>query len=516
MLPYFPKPYPDELLYSQIARAKVHLGMSSAKRLLDLLYQKRTVIAVADLPAQLQLLADSLGHLQPVNATKLLYKGTLFPLYAPFIPQQRKMHLTQLMLNGDSSAVYVEIGMSAGKVKMPTLFQYCPLCLLEMRQGYGEYAWLRQWQVPGYLVCTKHQCELCCSSQPFRSIQRHEYFAATPENCLQWLMVPNTDSKLLRLACQIVELLSLPETTSPTCDQWTQLYRQLAAEAGLLQGRQLKIPELLAKFLGYWPTDTLQRLQLPIQGESNWLLSIFRKHRKAFSYMQHLLVWQAFRPDTKVTELIQQANRFPKQAERPVLKTIEKVTNEADRASWLNLLQSGLSVKQARVNDGMALYARLYRNDRDWLLTTNRKLFLPKSNHSAIDWATRDKRYLSVLYQQLSRRDIELDIARQSRNWFLKQLAQAATAEKFLQHLPLCQTFLNRYSESIAEYQIRRLTRQIAYNGTHQKSMQRWELERSCGLAKGRTHRLAVCFMDLLEKDISGANAEKIYQKDPR
>ena len=505
MLPYFPKPYPDELLYSQIARAKVHLGMSSAKRLLDLLYQKRTVIAVADLPAQLQLLADCLGNLQPVNATILLYQATLFPLYAPFIPQQRKLHLTQLMLDGDSSAVYVEIGMSAGKVKMPTLFQYCPLCLLEMRQGYGEYAWLKQWQVPGYLVCTKHQCELCSSTLPFRPIQRHEYFAATPENCLQWLVVPNTDSKLLRLASQIVDLLSLPETTSPTYAQWTQLYRQLAAEAGLMQGRHLKIPELLAKFLGYWPPDTLQRLQLPVQGESNWLLTIFRKHRKAFSYLQHLLVWQAFKPGYMVVELIQQANRFPIKAERPALKTIERVANEADRASWLNLLQSGLSVKQARVNGGMALYARLYRNDRDWLLTTNRKLFLPKSNHSAINWATRDKHYLSVLYH------IELDIARQSRNWFLKQLPQAATAEKFLQHLPLCQSFLNRYSESIAEYQIRRLTRQIAYNGSHQQSMQRWELERRCGLAKGRTQRLAVCFMDLLEKDISGANAEKIY-----
>lgn len=515
MLPYFPKPYPDELLYSQIARAKVHLGMSSAKRLLDLLYQKRTVIAVADLPAQLRLLVDSLGHLQPVNATALLYRGTLFPLYAPFIPQQRKLHLTQLMLDGDSSAVYVEIGMSAGKVKMPTLFQYCPLCLLEMRQGYGEYAWLRQWQAPGYLVCIKHLCGLCSSTQLFRPIQRHEYFAATPENCLQWLVVPNTDNTLLRLAFQIVELLSLPETTSPTYAQWTQLYRQLATEAGLMEGRHLKIPELLAKFLGYWPTDTLQRLQLPVQGESNWLLTIFRKHRKAFSYLQHLMVWQAFKPGYTVTELIQQANGFPIKAERPVLKTIERAANEADRASWLSLLQSGLSVKQARVNGGMALYARLFRNDRDWLLTTNRKLFLPKSNHSAIDWATRDKCYLSVLYQQLSRRDIELDIARQSRNWFLKQLPQAATAEKFLQHLPLCQSFLNRYSESIAEYQIRRLTRQIAYNRNHQQSMQRWELERSCGLAKGRTQRLAVCFMDLLEKDISGANAEKIYQKDP-
>ena len=59
----FPVPYPDELIYSLVARAGIHLGLTSPKQLLDEVFANRHVIATVDLPNHLaslvQLLPES-------------------------------------------------------------------------------------------------------------------------------------------------------------------------------------------------------------------------------------------------------------------------------------------------------------------------------------------------------------------------------------------------------------------------------------------------------------------------
>lgn len=45
----FPTPYPDELIYSTVARAGVRLALTSPKQLLDEVFQNRKVSATVDL-----------------------------------------------------------------------------------------------------------------------------------------------------------------------------------------------------------------------------------------------------------------------------------------------------------------------------------------------------------------------------------------------------------------------------------------------------------------------------------
>lgn len=496
MLAYFPKAYPDELLYSVIARFNIHLGIQSPKHLLDLLYQKRTVIAVPDLPAQLQLLCSALQHLHKVDAKELLYQQTLFPLYAPFIPEARKKHLIELLTSGDGSAVYVEIGMSAGKVKMPSFFRYCPECLKGMQQKYGEFAWLRRWLVSGYQVCHVHNCEVCHSLLPVRPLQRHEYIAASPETCLDFIARPNANPKLQLLSMKLCELLSLPECISPTYHQWTMFYRRLAVEAGISLGNCLMLELLYRQFSQYWPLSFLQQLHLEVDGESSWLLALFRKHRKSFSYLQHILVWQVFRPAVSIRQILFEVQSYPTAKAVPKLVNASNVIESDDRKQWLTLLDAGHSAKQARMQCDKALYARLYRRDRDWLLATNKQFHIKQDNHSNINWRSRDIQYLRLLYLQLAHRDLDLSSPRQSRNWLLKQLPRSSTIEKHLDLLPRCQEFLRRYSENVDEYQIRRITAQIVINKQRHQMQRRWELERSCGLANGRTRPLALAVLN--------------------
>ena len=88
----FPVPYPDELIYSLVARAGIHLGLTSPKQLLDEVFANRHVIATVDLPNHLaplvQLLPESMG----LDVACLAYRHTLFPLYAPFTTEERRRH----------------------------------------------------------------------------------------------------------------------------------------------------------------------------------------------------------------------------------------------------------------------------------------------------------------------------------------------------------------------------------------------------------------------------------------
>ncbi|TNI68484.1 transposase, partial [Aeromonas salmonicida] len=142
---YFPRLYPDELLYSAIARCRVHLGIGSHKGLLAMLFGDTRVAAVTDLPSHLQSLAGNTG----LDPETLVANHTLFPLYAPFIPKQRRFKLHQSMLAPDQPGSIGLAGASTALVKWPEWLRYCPLCFEEMVANLGEPYWRRCWQVQG-------------------------------------------------------------------------------------------------------------------------------------------------------------------------------------------------------------------------------------------------------------------------------------------------------------------------------------------------------------------------------
>ena len=84
MLGFFPTPYPDELLYSLIARYHLRSGSISPKITLSELFGSTSTIATIDLPANLNNLTKRLQHLTPNHARDLIAKHTLYPLYQPF------------------------------------------------------------------------------------------------------------------------------------------------------------------------------------------------------------------------------------------------------------------------------------------------------------------------------------------------------------------------------------------------------------------------------------------------
>lgn len=494
---YFPRLYPDELLYSGIARCRVHLGIGSHKTLLYMLFGDSKVTAITDLPTHLAALSNNTG----LDTANVIMNHTLFPLYAPFIPQERRNDLYHAMLASDGSTIGLA-GASAALVKWPERLRYCPTCFADMAARFGEPYWRRSWQIHGIDACPEHGCQLLNSPIPFRRTQRHEFHPASPLFLSHRFSTSPASEGSIRLAKAVTQLLSLEEAQSPGYGHWTNLYRHLATECGARHGQQVRVEVIWEKVLESHRKDWLAANGLLTSCEPPpWLVAIFRKHRKAFGALQHMIVWTSLRPDQYVGEVILEATTC--QAEDLNNKSRQESFGDSRlleqyRTRWLQALARHGGAKAARQNEGGARYAWLYRHDKNWLTAMNQTMRSRHGNHSHTDWPDRDRKLVRRLLKIGQESEEDLSLPRKSRSWFLHKLPHRSSVEHHLKQLPLCSSFLARYAESVGEYQIRRFTNAILEDMRMGKVSKTWQLKRRCGLENRKISPLASRFILML------------------
>lgn len=98
MLSFFPKLYPDELLYSALARYHIRSGNKSFRQTdVDLFkYHSQQLCKVA-LPGNLSYLVKNLHLFSNHNTETLIQNHTLYPFYATFLTLQEAWLLKDSM-----------------------------------------------------------------------------------------------------------------------------------------------------------------------------------------------------------------------------------------------------------------------------------------------------------------------------------------------------------------------------------------------------------------------------------
>jgi TniQ len=156
MLGFFTDPFPDEILYSAIARyhrrTRNSCVAATARDLFGCEIRQMTV----DLPSRLGFLVDRLppGHCYTVD--RLIDEHTLLPFYAPFLPPKRLQQLRSDMAGApDGGSIHGRSGILTSHISLEYL-RFCPPCVDEDRARHGEPYWHRLHQVPGVAVCPVH------------------------------------------------------------------------------------------------------------------------------------------------------------------------------------------------------------------------------------------------------------------------------------------------------------------------------------------------------------------------
>jgi hypothetical protein len=131
-----------------------------------------------------------------------------------------------------------------------------------------------------------------------------------------------------------------------------------------------------------------------------------------------------------------------------------------DRQRWMQLLaaQSGVAGARMARNHDPALYARLYRRDRAWLLDANAKSHRQHPRpHARVDWLRRDARLAENIALEAQRVQIELPRRRITRALLAARLGRSALIEKKLDRLPQVRAALAAHCEAPRTYRVRKL-----------------------------------------------------------
>lgn len=153
---YLPEIYPDELVYSWLARYTVYSGcISNPVITSQLLYSERNHPNVEFIGF---LNDNAIEQIQSLYTFKYLFlHHTMLPQCIQFMPNEKKMEiLKKLHANYDLRGMIP----TRSRVENEKYLKYCPLCVEEDRETYGETYWHRMHQIGNAFVCPIHKCQL--------------------------------------------------------------------------------------------------------------------------------------------------------------------------------------------------------------------------------------------------------------------------------------------------------------------------------------------------------------------
>ncbi|MEQ1543655.1 TnsD family Tn7-like transposition protein [Methyloglobulus sp.] len=288
-------------------------------------------------------------------------------------------------------------------------------------------------------------------------------------------------------------MLNRPQHKSATFAQWSAFYRHLAVLNDCRKGKRVDYEAIRERTIAKWPIRWLREQRLNITGQGNdWWVGLFRKHRKSYNYLQHIVVLHSLMPDGwTIAEVLGEVNnmqikpntktRLPEQSKIP-LEPLENYRNNWERLVGEHGIKSARSGKP-----GGAIYAWLYRHDTTWLLAFNDEHGLnPKPQKLRVNWEARDKHIVGQLILIRKNHVNQLHHPQMTRNWYLSKFNNHSSVEKNLFRLPQVKLFFERYCEQLADYQIRRINRVMADAQISGQHIKHWHVFREAGLSEER------------------------------
>lgn len=167
MIGVFPKPYEDELAYSVFARYFSMSGYQCFSSVAEDLYtnpKNKPSIEFINPLSQ-----DAINYVVGFYGSldEFILKHTMFNYYSTFLPHSRKQQAFEFALKMEIKSLMNALPIPQSKASR--YLRYCPLCVKEDRNQYGETFWHRSHQINGVNVCYKHECYLVNSSVPISS-----------------------------------------------------------------------------------------------------------------------------------------------------------------------------------------------------------------------------------------------------------------------------------------------------------------------------------------------------------
>ena len=590
MIPFFPRIYKDELIYSVISRYHNYSGnVSITQTTNDLFGEKKYIIP--DLTTDLESLFRNVRYFSIESINEWISNHTLYNYYTNFNTDAVKVSVKEYMIkgNGENKLHYLT-GQVASTVKEPRYFKYCPKCWKEDKEKYGETYWRTYHQLPSVFVCLEHTSFLEESSEYFR--QMGSQFA-NPNIDFCSLNKKKDEEELSKVNPHLLFSMAKESYKITTnnynvkLDKLHGIYRVILRDIGYIkvngQINQIKLREDFIRFFGPEFLILMQSLPSGIDGEC-WLRAITRKPRKSFHPVRHLLlihflgesvdtiyqyhntsynpfgigpylclnaaaehylkpvitvlkvttcsdtkkpvgtfhclcgfVYSRRGPDVttedklkigrikefgdtwfeKLHHLINQeklsyracANilkvdtktviKYGKSKGEPKIK----VNSEKDEVKnlWLELRSKYPESSRTQLRKiNSSLYMRIYRHDKEWLLENSPEKVEKGNNVKRVNWHERDLQILEEVKLAVKELRSSNKPTRLTLSKIGVTIRRLSLLEKKLEKLPLTKQYIDDVSESIEEFQKRRIKWSIEQLDL--EDLSHWRIKREAGI----------------------------------
>ena len=492
MLAYFPKAYSDEILYSLIARYSIHTGQeNNQKAVIEDVFGKRTAVAIPDLPCNLDNFSERVFPAWRVSASHLINSYTLANVYLPFLSKSQAAKIVESMKSENGGSIHTRAGIAASSIQASQYFRYCPVCAIEQEKELGETYWQKQHQLPCVDICLAHNCELINSNVPFYSIQKHHFQSAEKipkTEQVKTVLLSKQENRLISLC---YALLNTQSVSQYSMNQWTMFYRKVASETNCFKGKRVDHVLIYKRLMNDWVGTQFEHY-LPTKEANSWSVQIFRKHRKSFHPIRHLMVWCSFIQDKSLNDIFSIVAKLPRKCNDTDKKAFiatqktEKST-EKQRETWLKLLMENpdLGIKALRkLPTGDSLYAWFFRHDRGWLQDNSPAPKRTNLKRYKKDYCQWDEENIALLNSYLPELASLKKRKRASKTFFIKQLPKANSIEKHLADLPKTSSWLNNHQEDHLAFRKFRLRLAVKILIDQNLPVQSWRLLRLASIRK--------------------------------
>lgn len=299
MLVCCPVGRPDELFKSICA---VYADRSRQAGGLQGVFLDLFGIANAKISLHLPTRIDSfVGNLPPGHShtsDQIIRDHTFLPLYAPFLSPDQVCRLKDSMrvARQRMSRGYVGTSTALLRSNRNQWLRFCPLCVTEDRNKYGECYWHRVHQVNGILVCPIHKVWLEESNAPAHSdIYSQQLISAeraTTEIATRQVDVSKApERQLLQIAEDVAWLLAHGDSIPKDALRSRYHVALLTCALASMQGR-VRIERLMTKFASFYTDDLLTMVGCELNKKANmsWVQDLLINPSRALHPIRHLLI----------------------------------------------------------------------------------------------------------------------------------------------------------------------------------------------------------------------------------
>lgn len=271
-----PRPYPDELVYSVLARYFAYIqptGVIGAHMTID--GRRRFSIKFVRGAARL---AEQTRLTWGLSGQQLVSRHTLLPFYGAFLDPDAYLRCTEDFLSDNSHTAVATLGINNSSVTEPTYLRFCALCAQEDLDVHGETFWRRQHQICGTLFCTRHwvllQNSAAAVSPPHSRLSDASQYCRVGAQASS--LVDSGDNRLARLIAE-----RSASILNGTLSSWLHAdtgfqYQRAAAEVGYGVGStKINTKSLARDLLSYFGASLLSKIGCSLSINSAPLRHIF-------------------------------------------------------------------------------------------------------------------------------------------------------------------------------------------------------------------------------------------------